>query len=115
MLRVNDERLPPSEEEWTRTLVERLSVFVDIWKPYQGTELAGAQQFLNKLLEIYEADFKPGEIFEQHPVKVPAPARSSQGSLFPTEAVTFTTKRMDLYLPRVCVWEMKAPSEKDLS
>jgi len=106
----------PDDASWERDLPGKLDVFVDTWRAYEGTELSGAQQFLHSLLEIYEANFKPGEIFEQHPVKVPAGASASaQGSLFPGETTKYTTQRMDLYLPKLCVWEMKGPAERDLS
>jgi hypothetical protein len=94
----------------------KLEVFVDSWKGFQGTEQSGAQDFLRQLLDVYEVSFKPGTIFEQHPVRVPARTKaSSQASLFATDdKPQFTTERMDMYLPKVCVWEMKAPSEKHL-
>ncbi|MFO0755534.1 MAG: DNA methyltransferase [Byssovorax sp.] len=94
----------------------KLEVFVDTWKGFQGTEQAGAQEFLRGLLEIYEVETKPGTIFEQHPVRVKAKTKSAaQGSLFGSDdKPSYTTERMDMYLPKVCVWEMKAPSEKHL-
>lgn len=104
---------------WIDELPGRLQGFVNQWKNFQGTEQAGAQQYLQGLLDIYEVKFQPGTVFEQHPVKVPAPEKprkkSSQQALFPSEVeVQYTTERMDMYLPRICVWEMKAPAEKDL-
>ena len=43
-------------------------------------------------------------------------SKGAQGALFGEHHVTsYTTERMDMYLPRVCVWEMKGPGEKDLS
>src|SRR4051812_2252910 len=94
----------------------KLEVFADSWKGFQGTEQSGAQQFLQSLLEIYDVSFKPGTIFEQHPVRVPARTKTpKQSSLFGVEEQPkFTTERMDMYLPKVCVWEMKAPAEKHL-
>ncbi|MBI4614701.1 MAG: hypothetical protein HY720_13910, partial [Planctomycetes bacterium] len=94
----------------------KLQVFVDQWRNFVGTEQSGAQQFLQGLLEIYEVSFKPGTIFEQHPIRLPPPGtRRAQRTLFPAgETPQYDTERMDMYLPKVCVWEMKAPSEKDL-
>ena len=103
--------------DWEVNLPGKLEVFVDTWKSFDSTEQAGAQQFLQSLLDIYGASFKPGTIFEQHPVRLPARrTTSTQRSLFPfeDEKPQFTTERMDMYLPKVCVWEMKAPAEKKL-
>jgi len=97
-------------------LFGRLDAFVNAWKHFAGTEQAGAQQFLQGLLDAYAVSFKPGTIFEQHPIKMPA-ARSNtrQTALFGgASQTTYTTERMDMYLPRVCVLEMKGPSEKQL-
>ncbi len=104
---------------WIEELPGRLQGFVNQWRNFQGTEQAGAQQYLQGLLDIYDVSFQPGTVFEQHPVKVPAPEKprkkSSQQALFPGEVdVQYTTERMDMYLPKICVWEMKAPAEKDL-
>jgi len=98
-------------------LFGRLRVFVDQWKSFNGTEQAGAQQFLQGLLDVYDVSFKPGTIFEQHSVRLPARGtNASQGTLFGQDHIaSYTAERMDMYLPKVCVWEMKAPAEKDLS
>ena len=102
--------------DWERDLPAKLEAFAHIWGSFQGTEQSGAQQFLHSLLDIYGASFLPGTLFEQHPVRVPARAKGGgQASLFPGQAMpTYTAERMDMYLPKVCVWEMKAPSEKHL-
>ncbi|MBI4705119.1 MAG: class I SAM-dependent DNA methyltransferase [Deltaproteobacteria bacterium] len=104
--------------DWEQNLYDRLQIFVNCWRSFEGTERAGAQEFLHRLVEIYEVSYKPGTIFEQHPIRLPARGmgiRAAQGSLFAGEqAPGFTTERMDMYLPKVCVWEMKAPAEKDL-
>ncbi len=101
--------------EWEQKLTGRLEVFVDTWKAFQGTEQAGAQDFLKNLLEIYDVSHRPGTVFEQHSVRMPARAgRAAQQNLFGEAEPQYTTERMDMYLPRVCVWEMKAPSERDL-
>jgi len=99
--------------EWQDRLVERLQSFVAHWKGYSGTEQAGAQSFLQKLLDIYEVSFKAGTVFEQHPVRIPVRGKKSQGNLFGDEEpkVAYETKRMDMYLPKICVWEMKSPGE----
>jgi len=83
-----------------------LSEFVSIWKDYSGTEIAGGQDFLRGLLSVYGVTYKPGCLFEQHPVRVPVREHMA--------GPTFTTERVDMYLPRVCLWEMKSPSERDL-
>ena len=57
-------------EDWERDLTGKLAVFVDTWKGFQGTEQGGAQSFMGSLLEIYGASFRPGTVFEQHPIKV---------------------------------------------
>jgi hypothetical protein len=102
---------------WDVNLTGKLEVFADYWKSFQGTEQSGAQDFLRKILEIYDVSlFRPGTIFEQHPVRFPARGKGGQHSLFADdEKPAFTTERMDIYLPKICVWEMKAPTEKDLS
>ncbi len=101
-------------EDWREVLDDRLQIFTDHWRGYAGTEQAGAQSFLQQLLDIYAVSYRPGTIFEQHPVRIPV-RNAGQGSLFSNEAASFTTERMDMYLPRVCVWEMKSPSERDLA
>ncbi len=98
------------------TLTQKLQGFVRTWRGWNGREQAGSQSFLNGLLNIYEAPFKLGEIFEQHPISVKktVPAkrrRGSQSSLFDEVETVYTRERMDMYLPRICVWEMKSPSE----
>lgn len=96
-------------------LVARLQAFANDWRNYQSTERAGAQPFLAKLLEIYEVEAKPGTIFEQHPIRIPSTKkRSRQGALFAEGdvEVEYEQTSMDMYLPRICVWEMKAPDEK---
>ena len=103
--------------DWERDLPAKLEAFAGIWGTFQGTEQAGAQQFLHSLLDIYGASFLPGTIFEQHPVKVPSHTKggSKQENLFGGHVkTTYTAARMDMYLPKVCVWEMKAPTEKHL-
>ncbi len=102
--------------EWERNLPGKLEGFVNRWSGFQGTEQAGAQQFLQALLDVYEASFKPGTIFEQHPVRVPSKSKpGAQPSLFAgDDTPEYTTERMDMYLPKLCVWEMKAPAEKNL-
>ena len=88
----------------------------------KGTEQAGAQQFLGALLQCYDVEYTPGTIFERHPVRVPERAtKRAQASLFDGGAEDkedagprYTTKRMDMYLPKICVWEMKSPFETDL-
>ncbi len=102
--------------EWQEKLLDRLQVFARKWKDFEGSEQSSAQPFLWELLEIYGVEHTPGGIFEQHPVRVPAKGKKAQQTLFgdaETE-VAYTTERMDMYLPRICVWEMKAPREKDL-
>ncbi|MBI3070574.1 MAG: class I SAM-dependent DNA methyltransferase [Deltaproteobacteria bacterium] len=96
-------------------LFDQLGAFVNTWRSFQGDERAGAQEFLATLLEMYDVSYTPGTIFEQHPLMVPA--RVAQGDLFGVERDDFpryTTLRMDMYLPKVCVWEMKSALEKDL-
>lgn len=95
----------------------RLEAFVNNWRAFQGTERAGSQQFLFQLLEIYEVSYTPGTIFEQHPLKLPARGISragSQADLFGEQQPQYTAESMDMYLPKVCVWEMKASTEKKL-
>ena len=105
----------PAADDAEAQFVTRLQAFANDWRSYQSTERAGAQPFLAKLLEIYEVEAKPGTIFEQHPIRIPATKkRSRQAALFAegeTE-VEYEQTSMDMYLPRICVWEMKAPDEK---
>jgi hypothetical protein len=101
--------------EWRDRLDDRLFAFVKEWKDYTGNEQQGAQPFLQKLLEIYEVSFKPGTVFEQHPVRIPVRGKvQSQQSLFGEDGpkIAYETKRMDMYLPKVCVWEMKSPGKE---
>ncbi len=102
--------------EWQEKLLDRLQVFARKWKDFEGSEQSSAQPFLWELLEIYGVEHTPGGIFEQHPVRVPAKGKKAQQTLFgdAEPEVAYTTERMDMYLPRICVWEMKAPREKDL-
>lgn len=108
--------LTHQRSDWRVGLAERLQGFADYWRSFRGTEQAGAQQFLQAILDIYGAEHRPGTIFEQHPVKIPAKTAASQRDLFGdgATAAAFTTLRMDMYLPKICVWEMKGPSEQDL-
>ncbi|MEK6606707.1 MAG: DNA methyltransferase [Myxococcota bacterium] len=102
-----------SAADWNEDLFAKLEIFVDTWRHYEGTERAAAQPFLQKLLDIYGASFRPGTIFEQHPVRVPGRGKRGQGGLFAEDHTPqYTTESMDMYLPKVCVWEMKASSEK---
>ena len=108
---------PPTDAntKWHDDLFERLQIFENNWKNFRGTEQAGAQDFLRALLDIYDVRYTPGTVFEQHPVRVPARGKVSQRDLFGEPiGPTFTTERMDMYLPRVCVWEMKSSGEHDL-
>jgi hypothetical protein len=103
-------------EEWRARLAERLHVFAERWKEYKGNEQQGAPEFLQKLLDIYEVSFKAGAIFEQHPERAPVRRKAkAQQSLFPSEddpKTAYESKRMDMYLPKVCVWEMKSPGQE---
>ena len=111
-MKPKDDRTP---EQWTRDLVDKLINFKLEWIHFKGTELEGAQDFLRDLLSLYEGTFKPGTIFEQHPIKIAKPGtKASQGQLFSPQVMGFTTERMDMYLPKLCIWEMKSPTEKDL-
>jgi hypothetical protein len=94
------------------TLQERLQSFVERWKTYQSTEQAGGQSFLGNLLDAYEVDAPPGKLFEQHPLRVKR--NGHQHALFGGDAeekLAFTSERMDMYIPKVVVWEMKSPGE----
>jgi hypothetical protein len=77
--------VPLSGEEIRR----RLGEFVEQWRPYQGTERAEAQTFLNQLLSCYGTDRGQVARFEE-----------PTGSGF-----------IDLIWPRVCIVEMKRPSQ----
>jgi len=108
---------PAAGKDWGEPdLYAKLQIFVDTWRHYEGTERAGAQPFLQKLLDIYGVDAPPGTLFEQHPVRLPARGtKAAQNHLFEAdEGPRYTTESMDLYIAKVCVWEMKASSEKDL-
>lgn len=107
---------PPRETgqpAWSEGLVGVLQAFVNTWRNFEGTEMGAAQDFLRGLLGAYQVFPPPGKLFERHPVKVPA--KRAQGSLFgESQATTYTAERMDMYLPKICVWEMKGPRETDL-
>lgn len=43
------------------------------------------------------------------------PKKAAQAHLFgEPQVATYTAERMDMYLPKLCVWEMKGPRETDL-
>lgn len=67
----------------------RLSAFAAKWSVYDGSERGEAQTFLNELFDCYGTSRQAVATFEQR-----------QGTTF-----------LDLLWPRVCVIEMKAPSE----
>lgn len=67
----------------------RLSAFAAKWSVYDGSERSEAQTFLNQLFECYGSDRPAVAWFEHH------------------QAGGF----LDLIWPRVCLIEMKAPSE----
>src|SRR5436309_3537892 len=67
----------------------RLSAFASRWSVYEGSERSEAQTFLNQLFECYGQDRSAVATFEQ-----------PQAGRF-----------LDLIWPRVCLIEMKAPSE----
>jgi hypothetical protein len=103
-----------------RTLEEELARFVKRWAGYRNTELAGAQSFLRELRECYGIwQHAPGTVFEQHPVK---PVEETNGMLFAAAPrrgrgparTGVDAARMDMYIPKVVVWEMKGPEERDL-
>ncbi len=109
-------RSDAQHDEWAKNLPEKLEAFVQNWRAFNGLEDSGAQTFLNALLSIYEAKFKPGEIFQQHPVRIASTAaKQAQADLFGPRVPQYTSERMDMYLPKLCVWEQKAPGEKDLA
>ncbi len=98
--------------DWEKALYGKLQGFVNRWRGFGGTEQAAAQSFLHHLLDIYDVRFEPGTIFEQHPVFVPP----EQAVLFATDRkAKYLRERMDMYLPKICVWEMKGPEEKNLA
>lgn len=101
------------------TIPEKLESFISQWCKYQGHERSGAQPFLYELLNIYDVWLPPGQLFEQHTIRVRRPKKkdTSQNYLIPEcEISEFveTPESMDMYIPKICVWEMKSPSEKDL-
>lgn len=72
---------------------QKLITFVARWRDYTGTERAEAQTFLNELFACYGRDrMDAGARFED--------AHASSGI-------------MDMYLPDVAIFEMKAPKEAD--
>ena len=101
------------------TLEEKLQRFAERWKGFSGTELSAAQNFLRELKECYGIwEHAPGTVFEQHPMK---PVAEANGVLFEDAPrrrtgarLAVTADRMDMYIPKVVVWEMKGPGEKDL-
>ena len=112
---MSQHRPTPLSPEWETALAGRLQIFANHWLSFKGTEMAGAQEYLRTLLDIYDVSSPPGSIFEQHPVQVRAPdRRSKQESLFGEPEIEYTVERMDMYLPKICVWEMKGPSETNL-
>ena len=96
------------------TIAEKLQGFVAKWKGYGGNERQGAQPFLYNLLDIYEVEYIPGAVFEQHPVRMRAPSKhEGQDLFFPVEEqMEFAAQSMDMYIPKICVWEMKGPGEE---
>ncbi|NUN98391.1 MAG: class I SAM-dependent DNA methyltransferase, partial [Candidatus Omnitrophica bacterium] len=97
------------------TIPEQLMSFARKWRRFGGREQMEAQTFLGELLDIYDAHYPPGTLFEQHTVRVKhAPKKKNQNLLFAVDEVEYTAERMDMYIPKVCVWEMKGPEETDL-
>lgn len=96
------------------SVADHLHALVERWKDFEGTERSGGQSFLNDLLNAYEVEAHPGKLFEQHPMRIRR-VQTNQGSLFAhEEVVEATAKSMDMFIPKVVIWEMKSPAEKDL-
>ncbi|MCC7477887.1 class I SAM-dependent DNA methyltransferase [bacterium] len=96
------------------SLPERLQRFSRKWldriHDHMMTEMSSAQSFCADLLQAYEVEYIPGRVFEQHPLKIRKP---SNGGLFGEgRKEEYSQERMDLYLPEICIWEMKGPNEK---
>ena len=70
---------------------DRLTRFAADWEPYAGTEKGEAQTYLNELLACFGKDRRQVASFEHF----------EAGTGF-----------FDMLWPGVCLWEMKAPSER---
>lgn len=71
---------------------DRLTRFAADWEPYSGGEREEAQTFLNELLACFGQERRQVASFEHF-----------EGG----------TGFFDMLWPEVCLWEMKAPTEKD--
>lgn len=93
------------------TLAERLQRFVRNWQERIHDDLkekAAAQSFCKDLLECYDAHYNPGEIFEQIAAVIRKPTNNE---IFDETEVKKHIGFIDMFLPDVCIWEMKAPKE----
>lgn len=83
----------------TRTeIVESLKAFVTSWSGYSGTERAGAQTFVNQLVQAYTGVEDPRTLDASHESHLPLDEGQRHGFI-------------DFYWPGVVLVEMKGPKE----
>lgn len=79
-------------------IVEVLKTFVTNWSGYSGTERAGAQTFVNQLVQAYTGVEDPRTLDASHESHLPLDEGQRHGFI-------------DFYWPEVVVVEMKGPKE----
>lgn len=79
-------------------IVEALKTFVTNWSGYSGTERAGAQTFVNQLVQAYTGVEDPRTLDASHESHLPLDEGQKHGFI-------------DFYWPEVVLVEMKGPKE----
>ncbi|QYF88554.1 DNA methyltransferase [Arthrobacter sp. PAMC25284] len=79
-------------------IVESLKTFVASWSGYSGTERAGAQTFVNQLVQAYTGVEDPRTLDASHESHLPLDEGQRHGFI-------------DFYWPEVVLVEMKGPKE----
>lgn len=79
-------------------VVESLGALVESWKGYTGTEKAGAQTFVNQLVQAYTGEADPRKLDASHEAHLPLDEGNKHGFI-------------DFFWPGVVLIEMKGPKE----
>ncbi|RAX48096.1 hypothetical protein DQ353_17115 [Arthrobacter sp. AQ5-05] len=79
-------------------VVKSLEALVESWKGYTGTEKAGAQTFINQLVQAYTGEADPRKLDASHEAHLPLDEGNKHGFI-------------DFFWPGVVLIEMKGPKE----
>lgn len=79
-------------------IVTSLKELAESWKGYKGTERAGAQTFVNQLVQAYTGEADPRKLDASHEAMVPLDEGEKYGFI-------------DFFWPGVALIEMKGPKE----